>query len=189
LKFLIVLFFFIPFLVKANSCPPSVVISVQCAPNKKDFQLVKHLGKYTLPKMEYDNATNIMICSYESDQWASKYRYINNNQEKFINASSLNDLVDVVNIINSTGFKADYFSNKSNPYVMLTYKENNNYFHPDQIFLYSGLESTFGNNGFTVSALSKDAVSTYVINERYLKSQNIAADTFQTGSNCTVAIK
>jgi hypothetical protein len=187
--FLIFYFFLATANATINSCPPAVLVSVQCAQAQKDFQLIKHLGKYTQPKMEFNNSQNVLICTYKSDEWISKYRYVTKNEERFITASSLEDLASVASIIHSSGFKVDYFDVKSNPFTTLTYKEKNNYFKPDQIFLYSGLESTFENNSFAVSASNKDLVSTIVINDNYMKSHDVAADTFQTGSNCLIEIK
>lgn len=139
--------------------------------------------------MDFDKSQNVMVCSYGSREWVSKYRYSHNNNQKYVSVSNLEDLAGIVLLINSKGFKVDHFGSNSNPFSMLTFKEKNNQLTADQIFLFSGLESTFENNSFSVNALNKHMVSTIVINERYLKSQNAAADTFETGSNCLVAVK
>lgn len=172
-----------------GDCTPQVFISLECAPNQKTFQLIKHFGKYNQPKTEFNEAQNMIICSYRSNEWVSQYRYVHGHTEKILNVTNLEDLANVVNIIRELGFKVDHFGNNSYPFSMLTYKEEKNQYLADEIFLFSGLESTFENNNFGVKARDKKMVSTVVINERYLKSQDVTADTFETGSNCIIQIK
>lgn len=191
MKLLIVLFFFISApLYAGNQCPQKISILLECEPSQNHFQLVRHKGNYIHPQMDFDKKENLLVCSYVTNQWSSTYKYSDAGIEKIIQVTSLGGLSDIVHLVDQIGFKVDHFGINSNPFLMLTFKPNEKYFSLDQVFLFSGLESTFdGANNFSVDALDNKKFSTIVINEKYLKSGNTTADTFVTGSNCSVKIK
>ena len=178
-----------PNLAIARVCPQEIVVSIECAPQAMDFQLLSHIGRYSQPKIERDFNKDLMICTYLSNEWISKYKYIEGSQEITALATNLKELYGIVKVIDKKGFKVDHFSEKSNPFTMVAFNDKEENLKPEQMFLFSGLESTFENNNFNVGASDENKVSTIVINERYLKSQDVAADTFQTGSNCHIKIK
>ena len=171
-----------------NLCPQQIVVAIDCPKNQNDFQLLRHLGKYTGPKMELTPDHRQMICSYGASEWISKYIFRDMSGEKTIIVSSLYELSSVADMIRQMGFNLGRFSKKTLPFTMVTYRQDKRNYTPDQMFLYSGLESTFGEGNLSM-ADTDDSVSTMIINERYLKSQNAAADTYVTGSNCIIAIK
>jgi hypothetical protein len=188
------LFLLISSFALANECPQQLVVGIDCTDNGGDFQLLKHLGKYTQPRMEVEPSNSQMVCSYGVSEWVSKYKIVDGLGEKTVTVTSTEQLVGVANVIRQKGFKMDYFDRKTGPFTMVTFrnepvrnepaKQNRT---PDQMFLFSGLESTFGKDNLAVTTGNK--ISTVIINERYLKSQDAATDTFVTGSNCVVMIK
>lgn len=138
--------------------------------------------------MEYDQSHQLMVCSYSSEEWFTKYKFIDQSGEQTLTVSSLAQLSAVVGVIKNKGFKIDHFSDLSRPFSTVTYNFKDKKITPNQLFLFSGLESTFGEDDLPVT-LSQHKVSTVIVNDRYAKSRNIAADTFRTGGNCVLTIK
>jgi hypothetical protein len=189
-SFLVFLIFFIQSIfADTTRCPPSVLLAIECPDSARNFQLLKHIGKYSQPKLDFDASKNVVVCSYVSNEWISKYKYLENNEQKVVSATTPQDLSGIVRVISDRGFNIDNFSGNLNPYSVVTFKQKNSKFVLDQVFLYTGLESTFEKDNFAVNTLDKRKISTIIINDRYLKTEDAAADTFQTGSNCLVTVK
>lgn len=169
-------------------CPKQVTVAIQCEVATKEFQLISHVGTYNSPAYEEDPASGLMICNYSSDSWTSTYRYVDSISERIIRVSSLEDLSMVVQLVRQMGFPVEYFGDYASPFTMVTYKLKDPKRAPEQLYLFSGLESTFDEDNFSVAALETKKFSTVVINENYLKSQNAVADTFRTGNNCSVSM-
>ncbi len=169
-------------------CPDQISIAIECQKSNRELQLISHIGNYFNPTHEIDPESKSLICSYSSDTWTSTYFFVDNISERIIRVSTLEDLSMVAQLVRQTGFPVEYFGDYTSPFTMMTYPLNDPQHAPEQLFLFSGLESTFDQNNFSIAALDAKSFSTVVINEKYLKSQDAAADTFQTGNNCSVSI-
>lgn len=167
-------------------CPHQVEIKIKClSEEEKDFQLIEHLGQYSYPEVNFNPNVSRMICTYRAINWFSLYKIPGKTKR----VAQLGDMVEVVQAIQAKGFNTGYFSNLTSPYSMLTFKQQNQKLSLDQLFLFSGIESTYENQNFNVAALNFNKVSTVVVNDKYLKTRNNAADAFFTGSKCLVSIK
>lgn len=171
-----------------NFCPSQVIVTIECLDDGSAFQLIKHLGKYTNPKMEMSSDNQRLVCSFGVNQWVSKYKVKVGNQNRMESATSTQQLLQVANFIDKKDFNFVKMNGNPDPFAVVTYKQKSQNFEQDQMFLFSGLESTFGKDNFNVSA-NGEVMSTVIVNDRFLKSQNAAADTYVTGSNCIVSIK
>lgn len=193
MRVLILVFIFALFdnafaIAEESNCPSQITVAIQCENSNKGFQLISHIGTYLNPTYEIDSSSGSMICSYNSHNWTSTYRYVDRISERIIRVSSLEDLSMVVQLVRELGFRVEYFGDYTTPFTMVTYKLKDPQRAPEQLFLFSGLESTFDDDNFSVAALETKKFSTVVINEKYLKTQDAATDTFQTGNNCSVSL-
>lgn len=169
-----------------NLCPKQMIVTIECAENNNEFQLLKHAGRYTEPKMELNENSSHMICTYSAHEWISRYKVVDDSGSRIVSVTNLQELGSVAHHVRSKGFQ---FGSDVSPFSMITYKSLDNNFTADQMFLYSGLESTFGKNNVTVAAINNTNITTAVLSDKYMKSENAAADSYVTGSNCFIQIK